>query len=528
MKAFIALSAVIALAAKSSATCWSEKLGYKCCSSSDIEVLFTDKDGNWGVENHEWCGIPTTNVCWSEPLGYPCCKTTTKVYYTDGDGSWGIEGRKWCGIIKKEEDVDLDPKDITSNRNPFKDTEFYINPYYSAEVDAAIAKMSDASLIAKAEKMKDFSNAIWLDSIKNMNEWFENSLKGAKAQKQQTGKEVLSVFVLYNLPGRDCHALISNGELLTNDDDFNRYKTEYIDVIEEHLKTYKNQPVVLIVEPDSLTNLVNNLETTPACVDSEKYYLEGHAYLIKKFGVLPHVSMYLDIGNAYELGWDDTREKAAQIYAGVIKSGAPGIVRGFADNIGGYVPWTDPTITSKELNWNLCPDEKSFLQAIYKDFKAAGIPSVKFLTDTSYNGEKLDHNDILSRCKSTFGIGARPQVSPVDDMDYLDAFYWIKPFGKDYSNSSRYESICTRDLEVYSSDNWNQKIFEEGIKKANPPFEIPLNKNWDQDKFIEGIINANPPLDQEEFEEGIKNVNPNDKWDQKEFEEGIKNADPPL
>jgi len=29
---------------------------YKCCSKCD--VIYTDDDGDWGVENNKWCGIP--------------------------------------------------------------------------------------------------------------------------------------------------------------------------------------------------------------------------------------------------------------------------------------------------------------------------------------------------------------------------------------------------------------------------------------------------------------------------------------
>jgi len=34
---------------------------YKCCSKSDAKVYYVDDDGNWGVENKEWCFIPSTN-----------------------------------------------------------------------------------------------------------------------------------------------------------------------------------------------------------------------------------------------------------------------------------------------------------------------------------------------------------------------------------------------------------------------------------------------------------------------------------
>jgi cellulose 1,4-beta-cellobiosidase len=391
MKTAFALTAVAALAAKVYAvppSCFSVKLGYPCCSSANVPVAYTDNDGNWGIENGDWCGIPEVETCWSEKLGFPCCSSpSAPVQYTDADGKWSVENGDWCGIPKSggsggsggynpggsggynpggsgsgsgsgsgNGDYTIGSQ-YRHNGNPFKGVEFFINPYYVDEVDKAIAQMTNSSLKAKAEKMKTFSNAIWLDTIKNMNEWLERNLKGALAQQNASNKNVLTVFVVYDLPGRDCHALASNGELLANDSDFARYKSEYIDVIETHLKKYKSQPVVLIVEPDSLANMVTNLENTPACADSEKYYMDGHAYLIKKFGVLDHVAMYLDIGHAFWLGWDDNREKATKVYKKVIDSGSPGKVRGFADNVANYTPWEDPTLSrGPDTEWNPCPD----------------------------------------------------------------------------------------------------------------------------------------------------------------------------
>jgi cellulose 1,4-beta-cellobiosidase len=492
MKTAIALTAVAALAAKVSAACWSERLGYPCCSSSNAKVEYTDNDGEWGVENNEWCGIPVAPSCWSERLGYPCCVYTTKVEYTDDDGKWGIENGDWCGIngtptttsrpvpsSKPEPSSKPIPDNqYTISGNPFKGVEFYLNPYYVEEVDNAIAQMSDSSLIAKAEKMKTYSNAIWLDNIKNMQSWLEPNLQGALAQQQSSGSNVLTVFVVYDLPGRDCHAMASNGELLANDSDLARYKSEYIDVIEEKLEYYKSQPVVLIIEPDSLANLVTNLDSTAACRDSEKYYLDGHAYLLKKFGVLPHVAMYLDIGHAFWLGWDDNREKAAKVYSKVISSGSPGKVRGFTDNVANYTPWEDPTLSrGPDTEWNPCPDEKRYLEAMHKDFKAAGIKSVYFVCDTSRNGHKTDRKHPGEWCNQTgVGVGARPQASPISGMEYLDAFYWIKPLGESDGtsdeNAVRYDGYCGHETAMKpapEAGQWFQKHFEQGIKNANPP-----------------------------------------------------------
>ncbi|KAL6592100.1 Metallo-dependent phosphatase [Neocallimastix californiae] len=80
-------------------TCWSEPLGYPCCTGI-IETEYTDKDGEWGLQNGDWCGITDENKkkCWSEPLGYPCCTGIIKTEYTDKDGEWGLQNGDWCGI----------------------------------------------------------------------------------------------------------------------------------------------------------------------------------------------------------------------------------------------------------------------------------------------------------------------------------------------------------------------------------------------------------------------------------------------
>jgi len=492
MKASIALTAIAALAAKASAACWSlSKGGYPCCSPNNTQVFYTDADGEWGVENGNWCGIPKPDVCWSLSQGYPCCQYTSEVVYVDASGNWGVENGDWCGINGTPTPTPTpgpnptpEPTNVTigeqyshGDKNPFAGHKFFINPYYTAEIDAALPSMS-GSLKAKAEKMKEFSNAIWLDTIKNMNEWLERNLKTALAEQNAGSSTVLTVFVVYDLPGRDCHALASNGELLANDSDFARYKTEYIDVIEGHLKKYKSQPVVLVVEPDSLANMVTNLENTPACRDSEKYYMDGHAYLIKKFGQLPHVAMYLDIGHAFWLGWDDNREKAGTVYKKVIQSGSPGKVRGFASNVANYTPWEDPTLSrGPDTEWNPCPDEKRYIEAMYKDFKAAGIASVYFIDDTSRNGHKTDRTHPGEWCNQTgVGIGARPQANPISGMDYLDAFYWVKPLGESDGTSDesakRFDGYCghaTAMKPAPEAGQWFQKHFEQGLENANPP-----------------------------------------------------------
>ncbi|ORX78042.1 hypothetical protein BCR32DRAFT_328678 [Anaeromyces robustus] len=79
--------------------CFSQKLNpsYPCCEG-DV-VVYVDKDGEWGVENGNWCGIGgVIDSCFSVALGYPCCESSCNVYYTDNDGEWGVENGNWCGL----------------------------------------------------------------------------------------------------------------------------------------------------------------------------------------------------------------------------------------------------------------------------------------------------------------------------------------------------------------------------------------------------------------------------------------------
>ncbi|OUM61929.1 glycoside hydrolase family 6 protein [Piromyces sp. E2] len=484
MKVSVAITVTAAIVAKVSATCFSEILGYPCCTSSVAPVLYTDNDGNWSVEKGNWCGIPENQIddddCWAHKLGYSCCSHTERVVYTDDDGEWGIEDNQWCGLNNSNF---INPIDIKSD-NPFSGRDYYINPEYIAKVDKAISEMSDPLLIVKAEKIKNYSNAIWLNSIDEMNEKLEINLKNAYYEQLQSGKEVLSVFVLNNLPGRNCHALSTHGELLPNDDDLARYKNEYIDVIEEKLKAYKNQPVALIVEPDSLINLITKIDTTPACAEAEKYYLDGHAYLIKRLGTLPNVAIYLDIGNSSLLGWEEYHEKMAKLYHDVIQSGAPGTVRGFASNVANYTPWEDPeaypgpNYRGPDMEWNPNPDESSYIKTMYKTFVSGGIKSVRFIVDTSRNGKRTNREQDDEWCNVTgYGIGARPQANPISEMSYVDAFYWVKPVG---------ESDGTTDEK--------SKYFEDYCKHRTSMKPSPEEGEWFQAHFEQGIENANPPL----------------------------------
>jgi len=81
--------------------CWSKSLGFPCCTARTI-VAYTDANGQWGIQNNNWCGKPNTNNknCWAKSLGFNCCSTGAcrNVQYSDVDGQWDVENGQWCGI----------------------------------------------------------------------------------------------------------------------------------------------------------------------------------------------------------------------------------------------------------------------------------------------------------------------------------------------------------------------------------------------------------------------------------------------
>jgi len=79
------------------------KQGYKCCKAG-CQIIYQDADGDWGVENNQWCGCgnrqPKPKSCPKSitSQGYPCCSFCSFVYYQDQDGDWGVENGDWCGM----------------------------------------------------------------------------------------------------------------------------------------------------------------------------------------------------------------------------------------------------------------------------------------------------------------------------------------------------------------------------------------------------------------------------------------------
>jgi cellulose 1,4-beta-cellobiosidase len=321
-----------------------------------------------------------------------------------------------------------------STGNPFEGATFYINPAYIAKVEAA-AKQSPATA-AQFRKVEAYPTAIWLDSIAAAKD-VGRSLDAAAAQQKKTGKPVVAVFVVYDLPNRDCAAASSAGELAVESGGEARYKTEFIDVIAQAFQAHPTVRIVSVVEPDSLGNLATNLKL-PTCKASDAAYRHSVEYAIRVLS-MPNVSLYLDAAHAGWLGWPRNRETIARIFSEVLTAAGADRVRGFATDVSNYdVLTASPT---KPSNGNPCVDEITYTQKLSDSLAKVGVTGKTFLIDTSRDGVALS-TDNWCNIKGA-GIGERPKASPAPG---IDAYYWIKPPGDSDGTSDpaapRFDKAC--------------------------------------------------------------------------------------
>lgn len=358
----------------------------------------------------------------------------------------------------------------TKAGNPFAGSTFFVNPGYVTSVEAAAT--ADPANAALLRKVAAFPTAIWLDSIAAVPS-VSALLDQAQEQQSRSRQPVVTVFVVYDLPNRDCSAKSSNGELSVENGGEERYRTEFIDKIAAQFQAHSAQKIVAIVEPDSLPNIVTNMNV-PKCAASEQPYRRSVAYAISKLS-MPHVYLYLDAAHAGWLGWDDNRARAAQVYREVLNSaGGVDKIRGFATNVANYNK-LDGNEGSQLESSNPCPNEMSYVEKLSRNLRAVGIMDAGFVIDTARNGRGGIRKKWGSWCNiKGAGLGERPRVSPAP---LVDAYYWIKPPGE--SDGTSDPSAPRFDLSCQSSDS------AQGAPQA---------KEWFQSFFVELAQNADPPL----------------------------------
>jgi cellulose 1,4-beta-cellobiosidase len=340
--------------------------------------------------------------------------------------------------------------------------------------------------------------------------------------------------VIYDLPGRDCAALASNGELGPND--LPRYKSEYIDPIAaiEGDAKYSGLRIINVVEIDSLPNLVTNTGSaagaTAACdtMKANGGYVNGIGYALGKLGPIGNVYNYLDAAHHGWIGWDSNFAPTADLmYQTAVASGSVNNVTGFITDTANYSALTEPYFTinttvngtsvrqSKWVDWNQYVDELSFAQAFRTKLVSVGFNSnIGMLIDTSRNGwggpsrptkasTSTDVTTFVNESRidrrihagnwcnqSGAGLGERPKASPAAG---IDAYVWVKPPGESDGSSSLipndegkgFDRMCDP---TYTGNARNGNSMSGALPNA------PLSGAWFSAQFQQLMTNAYPPL----------------------------------
>ncbi len=405
--------------------------------------------------------------------------------------------------------------------NPFRDVSYYIDPIWSARAAAE----PGGSAIAQ------YNTAVWMDRIGAITAGI--GLRGHldEALNQNAG---MFMFVVYDLPNRDCAALASNGELRISENGFQRYRDEYITPIVEIISDpkYSSIRIVTIVEVDSLPNLITNLDV-PDCAEADGPggYRDGIRYALNQLATAENVYAYLDIAHSGWLGWSSNFGPAVDLIAGVIESTDAGwdSVAGFATNSANYTPTLEPFLPDPNLSiggmpirsadfyeWNDYVEEKAYAQDWRDAMIARGAPAtIGMLIDTGRNGwggperptqvstatdidtyvneSRVDRR--LHRgnwCNQPGGVGFKPWADPYEG---IDAFVWIKPQGESDGISDpnfepdpddpakRHDPMC--DPNANSSSN-------AAVKTGALP-DAPHAGRWFPQAFATLLANAYPP-----------------------------------
>jgi cellulose 1,4-beta-cellobiosidase len=354
--------------------------------------------------------------------------------------------------------------------NPFQGARLYVNPDYARTIEGLAAK-APAERAPSLRKLATLPTAIWLSSIADLST-LGPTLDDALRQQKSGSEPVMPVFVVYDLPGRDCNAEASAGELAISEVGEARYQREYIDAIAAQVRAHSGVRVSFIVEPDSLANLVTNLET-PKCAQAEGIYRRGIAYAVAQLS-MPNVFLYLDAAHGGWLGWPKNLVKAVPLFKEVLAmAGGAGRIRGFATNVSNY----DPVKVESKIPRDPAAagvDEMTYVQDLSKALDAAGITGKGFIIDTGRNGVPNVRTSPGNWCNvKGAGLGERPRAAPVP---LIDAYFWIKPPGESDGvadpKAPRFDTNCASDDAAPGAPQAG-KLFEpylfDLVKNANPP-----------------------------------------------------------
>jgi len=326
--------------------------------------------------------------------------------------------------------------------------------------------------------------------------------------------------------------LSSMVQLTVSNNGLTYYEQDYINPIAQILTNFEhtNIRVIAVIEPDSLPNLVTNLnDANCAQANSSGAYVNGIQYALNKLHAIPNVYNYVDIAHSAWLGWSSNMGPAVNLFKSVASGTTAGVnsMDGFISDTANTTPITEPYMTATQsingqpvdsanfYQFNPYIDELTYNEAMYTNLVNAGFPStIGMLIDTSRNGwggssrptgpsTSTDLNTFVNQSKvdrrpfrgdwcnqNGAGLGPFPQANPNSSFTHLYAYVWIKPPGEsdgDYPTATHSHGDPHCDPNGTNTDG-NGNTYPTN---AIPGFDIPAGQ-WFPAQFQQLVQNAFP------------------------------------
>ncbi|KAK8078820.1 hypothetical protein PG994_002627 [Apiospora phragmitis] len=304
--------------------------------------------------------------------------------------------------------------------NPFAGKKLFANPEWAAKLDQthdAFASRGDGANAEKVRAIQDIGTFVWVSNIASLPN-IDAAVAAARAVQDETGTPQVVGLVLYNLPDRDCSAGESAGELDSENGGLERYKTEYLAPGPDKLSAASDLTFAVVLEPDSLANLVTNLEVE-LCNKAQDVYKQGIATAIRSLQ-FPNVHLYIDAAHGGWLGWDDNLEPTAKVFGEVVRLAGNGTkIRGFSTNVSNYNPF-HATVRENFTEYSNAWDESHYADALAPFLEAEGLPS-RFIIDqgrVAAPGAREEWGDWCNVSPRGSGFGPARLI------------VWIKPGGE--------------------------------------------------------------------------------------------------
>src|SRR6185436_16658965 len=236
--------------------------------------------------------------------------------------------------------------------NPFTGARFYVDPEFGKMVAKATAPTPEDG--ARLKTLTAFPTAVWLESLETA-KLAGPTLDDALKQEAAGGGPIVPVFVIYNLPNRDCAAEGSRGELFVDKGGEALYQSLFID---------------------------------------------------------------LDAAHAGWLGWPKNLPRAVTLFKEVLATaGGADRIRGFAVNVSNYDPPREPK-AQKSGPDDPSQDEIGYVEDLAAGLAKVGVTGKGFIIDTSRNGKGGIRSTPGNWCNvKGAGLGERPKVAPAPNID---------------------------------------------------------------------------------------------------------------